>query len=590
MPADPVAPIPDDAPLPEEALPGPDSPPPGFDLDPRRMRAFCFQLIREISGRLGWKYKWWIPAAVVLSSIHLLPPRFLQFFTEGTQTLTETGADDFIRMLLIFGISIAVIQWIALVLDSILSEWLRLTVSIELKKDAVHSLSRTRIDELDSAQRGDWMTRMTGDLYNAEEFMTRSLPDQITNLTMLLGSAALFFYSSGPIAFIPLVAAVVLGWINIGVQRKMAPVLGKARMMEGGVFQSMIETFEGLRTIRSYGGERFTFQRIESQLKNLFEAGMRITKSMALLMGVNEFVGQLIVTGVLTLVAYQVRGDELTAVEALTYPFYINLFLGAAKSLVGAAYDWNRFFIEGGRLASLLYDDEKKEKDRSEVFGALESRISEVRKMEGTGISVAYDHAPPVFEDASIALSRGEIVAVMGPSGCGKSTLVEAFSGLRIANRGTYRVTFEGKSAETYTQAPTFLSAFVEQQPYLFVGTIRENITLGDEDITDDQVRKALAEVGLLETIQNRGGLDEVLTDRGRNLSVGQQYRLALCRALVCGRPFLLMDEPFAALDPESIDLVIDAMKEERKKGTGIILITHILPPNLEEDRVIEMR
>lgn len=564
-------------------------PGPPQDLDPREMRGYSFKLIREITGKLGWKYKIWIPATVLLSTIHLLPQRFLLYFTEGTQRLAETPADDFVKMLVLFGLSVAVCQWIVLVIDSILSEWLRLTVSIGLKKDAVVSLNRTRIDHLDSAQRGDWMTRMTGDLYNAEAFLTRSLPDQITNLTMLVGSAVLFFVYSGPIAFIPIVAALFLGWINIAVQRRMAPTLSRARMMEGGIFQSMIETFEGLRTIRSYGGENFTFRRIEAQLKDLFAAGMKITKSMALLMGVNEFVGQVIITGVLTLVAYQVRGGDLTAKDALIYPFYIGLFLGAAKSLVGSAYDWNRFFIEGGRLASLLYDDSKKERDHGELFGTLSAEVDEVQSMSGHGIHIAYGDGPPVIENGGINLSRGEIVAVMGPSGCGKSTIVESFSGLRVPGEGTFEVILKEGKSRSFPQAPTFLSAFVEQQPYLFVGTIRENIALGAEGISDERIHSAIDEVGLSQMIKSRGGIDQLLSDRGRNLSVGQQYRLALCRALVCGRPFLLMDEPFAALDPESIELVIKAMKQERSKGTGIIIITHLLPPNLDEDRVLSL-
>src|SRR5690606_23551231 len=124
---------------------------------------------------------------------------FLQYFTDGSQTLAETGAADFLVMLVVFGVLVGVCQWVALFLDSILSQWLRLTISIGLKKDAVESLSRTRIDQLDSARRGDWMTRMTSDLFNAEEFLTDSLPQQITNATMLAGISGLFFYYSGPI-------------------------------------------------------------------------------------------------------------------------------------------------------------------------------------------------------------------------------------------------------------------------------------------------------------------------------------------------------------------------------------------------------
>lgn len=568
---------------------GPMGPPPP-DLDPREMRHYCFTMIREITGRLGWKYKLWIPGAVLLSSVHLLPPRFFLFFTEGVQKLNETNALDFIKMLALFGGGIALCQWIALIFDSIIGQWLRLRVSIELKQDAVNSLSRTRIDALDSAKRGDWMTRLTGDLFNAEEFMTTSLPDQITNLTMLVGSAVLFFFYSGPIAFIPLIGAAILAWVNIVVQRKMGPKLGYARMLEGNVFQTMIETFEGLRTIRSYGGERFTFQRVAAQLKDVYNVGMSVTKSMAWLMGTNEFVGQLIVTGILTIVAFQVKGTDLTAQEALIYPFYINMFLGAAKTLVGSAYDWNRFFIEGGRLASLLYDKDKQESDHEEVFGSFKDEVANVESFHVVGATISYGDSPPVIVGQDLHLKRGEIVAVVGPSGCGKSTMVECFAGLRHADQAEFRAEMKDGSTRHLDLAPPFLSAFVEQQPYLFVGTIRDNITLGQEHVTDDHIWGALEEVALAEIVRSRGGLDHVLADRGRNMSVGQQYRLALCRALVCERPFLLMDEPFAALDIESVDRVIEAMKEERERGTGIILITHLLPPELDANRVVEMQ
>ncbi len=167
--------------------------------------------------------------------------------------------------------------------------------------------------------------------------------------------------------------------------------------------------------------------------------------------------------------------------------------------------------------------------------------------------------------------------------------MTESFAGLRRANAGSFTAEMEDGTTRQFPQAPPFLAAFVEQQPYLFVGSIRDNITLGSETVTDATVLGALDEVGLREIVEYRGGIDQVLSDRGRNLSVGQQYRLALCRALVCGRPFLLMDEPFAALDIESVDLVVEAMKEERARGTGILIITHLLPKNLEADRVVEM-
>ena len=98
---------------------------------------------------------------------------------------------------------------------------------------------------------------------------------------------------------------------------------------------------------------------------------MRIIKVMAGLMGLNELASQVVITLVLSLVAFRVAGEGLGADDALVYPFYINLFLNSAKHLVASAYDWNRFFIEGGRLASLLYDESGMLDEEAALKGTL---------------------------------------------------------------------------------------------------------------------------------------------------------------------------------------------------------------------------
>ena len=138
-------------------------------------------------------------------------------------------------------------------------------------------------------------------------------------------------------------------------------------------------------------------------------------------------------------------------------------------------------------------------------------------------------------------------------------------------------------------RVPVRLSSFVEQRPYLFVGSMRENLLLGNDEIGDEQIWAALETVDLQELVEQRGGLDVELRDRGLNLSEGQRYRLTLCRALLAGRPFLLLDEPFAALDDRSIESVIRALRAQREAGIGVVVVTHVLPDGLRPDRLVEI-
>ena len=104
------------------------------------------------------------------------------------------------------------------------------------------------------------------------------------------------------------------------------------------------------------------------------------------------------------------------------------------------------------------------------------------------------------------------------------------------------------------------------------------------------EIKSVIKAVGLEKAIEERGGLDAMLDDRGRNWSVGQQYRLAFCRALISRRAFLMLDEPFATLDEESIGDVIRTIDLARRSGSGIVLATHILPEDLGADRIIELQ
>lgn len=573
--------------------PGPGGPP-GMEKPSAETRRHSFRLIRESISGLGWRYKAYATGFILMSLVFILPPLLLEYFTKGVTDLAKLNAEDFIRDLAIFGVIIAICQWIGIFVGSYLSEWLRLTVSIGLRRKVLSSLHNTQIESLDIAHRGDWLTRMTSDLRNCERFISNSLPDQVRNLTIMVGVAIMFFIRSGSVAFIPIAAAGLLFWLNVYVQKRMAPVLGQVRMLEGSIFQQMIESFEGLKTIRSYGGEKATARKVEGGLGKLFDSGLHIIRRMGALMGVNELASQIVITIVLSIAALAVRGGQLSASDVLVYPFFINMFLNSAKTLVASTYEWNRYFIEGGRLAGIFYDEDSQIPEPKTLFGEVTS-IDAFRSLDVKDLTVGYGAAPAVIDGHGFHIEAGQIVAVMGESGCGKSTFLEVVAGLRTARRGGFQIA-DGQTVHQWTQVPVFLSSYVEQRPYLFVGSFRENVTLGMDDangdsrISDQQIRDALDRVDLGHIVEDRGGIDAVLTDRGQNLSEGQRYRLALVRALLAQRPLILLDEPFAALDDDSIVSVVKALREEAARGAAIILVTHLIPGSMQDVRVVEMK
>lgn len=209
--------------------------------------------------------------------------------------------------------------------------------------------------------------------------------------------------------------------------------------------------------------------------------------------------------------------------------------------------------------------------------------------VEIDSITFAYDEDRKVIEDFSLTVKQGECVAITGPSGCGKTTLSKLLLGLYPMEKGDIRI--HGLSVLEHTLADIRKQiAYVPQEPYLFQGTIRDNIMTGSLSAGEEEMIEAAKLANAHEFIMNlEKGYDTLVGERGNNLSGGQRQRIAIARAILKNAPIILLDEATSALDNESEQLVNDAMKNLQGKKT-IIMIAH-RPSTIQlADRVCGMR
>lgn len=546
-------------------------------------------LIRDVISSFGWRLALFFAGAVLFGLAGLLPPEFLIYFTRGTQKISDQSADQFLLRLGIFGAIVAVVLLLTTLGNILMQEWLRLTIESYLRKRILRSLHFTPPSIIEGAQRGEWLARMTGDLRGVEEFLSDSIPRYIRQIAILLGATILFVVHSGTLAIVPLMSAVVLALVNFGIQKRLAPRLSELRDLHGVVLQMLVESFEGMRTIRSHSVERFVQRHFDNKLKTITTQGMLAVRYLGVLMGSNEFVVQAMVTLSLTAVSFSLMKNGMGLEEALIYPFFIGMFYGAAQSLANWSCDWNRYLIEGGRLARIMYAEPIPNKPIIKDLSDFD--FSRVNALELRQLTVGFEGAKPLGP-IDLRLKRGEMRVLMGTLGCGKSTLLEVLAGLRPALSGSSQLT--DVTGRTLWKTgfvrelilPSGLCSFVEQHPYIFDGSLRENLTFGDESLNQDGLLwECLERASLTAFAKKAGGLDFWLGDRGENLSEGERYRVAVCRALLLKRPFLLIDEPFAALDKLSIASIANTLNTE-KSETGILLVTHCLPESLRADGV----
>ena len=205
------------------------------------------------------------------------------------------------------------------------------------------------------------------------------------------------------------------------------------------------------------------------------------------------------------------------------------------------------------------------------------------------GLQVQYDGRDEVALDVpDMVIEPGQTTALVGPSGCGKSTLLAVLLGFVAPSQGTVKIG-DAPLAELDVEAWRARIAYVPQSPHMFSRSVRENVTLGRPDASDAELREALTAAGAWEFVAELPeGLDTVIGEGGRSLSLGQQRRLALARALLRDAPLLLLDEPTAALDMATEADVLAAVREHAA-GRTVVMVAHRESLVDNADRVIRL-
>lgn len=270
--------------------------------------------------------------------------------------------------------------------------------------------------------------------------------------------------------------------------------------------------------------------------------------------------------------------------------------VGSIYLLVSASYVFDNFgnfytavqksLVCRDRIIGYLGLEEEKLEDTKEKLSDKESQAAPLYEFKN--VSFGYDSDEMILKNISTSIYPGEYTAIVGPSGSGKSTIIRLL--LRFYNESSGEISLGGKKLRDYTLMQVRNQcAFVPQEPYLFPGTVRENILYGNLDATEEELidcsQKALCHDFIM---QMSDGYDTELSGE-TGLSGGQKQRIAIARALIKKTPVLLLDEPTAALDAESEKMIIDTLKALKKEIT-IIVITHKLYTISDCDKVIIIR
>ena len=443
-----------------------------------------------------------------------------------------------------------------------------------------------------SRHSGDTISRLTNDLTEVETFLKEGFLN-FANL-LILGTAAVLymFVLEYRLAIVFLIFTAVIFKLNQGSARKMKVLSDEVQNRKSKFTQHLTDIFQGFQVMKSYNLEPLLKDKMEEVNEGVYkkayqrsqqQAKLRILSNLAF---TSSFLF-IIVFGILFISLGWMSIGVVVAFSNLqgNINSVLNFLPQFNQSLQGARASLDRVFE--------IIDEEKELSVINTIRKAsdVEKQIGNAKYIEFRNVCFSYnkEQATPVINNLSFAVEKGKSIALVGESGGGKSTILKLLLGLYPIDQGEI-IVGNCSTANTKIRDIREKVAYVSQNPYLFTGTIGENISYGKENTNKEEIIKAAKRANAHDfIIKLEKGYDTVIGERGLGLSGGQKQRIAIARAIIKDSPILLMDEATSALDTESEGLIQESLKEMMKEKTGIT-IAHRLSTIENSDEIFVIK
>ncbi|HSU29429.1 MAG TPA: ABC transporter ATP-binding protein [Chitinophagaceae bacterium] len=433
-------------------------------------------------------------------------------------------------------------------------------------------------------RKGDLISRSTNDLAEVENGVVNTLEGWIREpLTTLITLGALF-YISPELTLAILICIPIIGFILGRISRLLRKDSGIIAVKQGESVSVLDETLNGLRVIKAFNAEGNLRKRYEDINHDLLMAKTRITNRRDLSSPLMEFLGVLVFCGILWFGGQRVLGEHILA--PATFLAYLALFyniIAPVKSLSYSFSNMQKGSAAIGRIEEILNTASTVDDNPN---GLKIQSFND--KIEFKDVSFAYEDKV-ILDHVNLVVPKGKTIALVGSSGAGKSTLADLVPRFHDVSSGELLI--DGVNIKDYSlQSLRGLMSIVTQEPILFNDTIANNIRLGKQDATAQEVEDAAKVANAHQFIMHKEFQYETNTgDRGNKLSGGERQRLTIARALVKNPPILILDEATSSLDTESERLVQDAINNMMQNRTSIV-IAHRLSTIRHADEIIVLQ
>lgn len=457
-------------------------------------------------------------------------------------------------------------------------------VLFDIRRAMFSHLQRVSLSFMDKTEVGRLMSRLQGDVNSMQEFLETSVIS-VGDVVLLFGIVAAMLYLDVRLGLLTLAVMPVLFLVRIVWLPRARAAFMAAHESNSVTNGALAEAIHGVRAVQSMDRQDVNFALFDDKASANLRAHLTAAKYAQVMVPIVDTLTGIAMAIVVVVGGSMVLGGGLDVGVMVAFLFYIQRFFDPIRSLTMQYSVMQRAMASGQRLIAVL-DVEVAVKDKPD---ALTLPADMDGSVEFRNVTFGYDPKHPVLKDVSFTVKPGETVAVVGPTGSGKSSAMALVHRFYDVQDGAVLV--GGHDVRDLTQQSLGEEiAMVLQEPFLFTGTVRENIRYNKADATDDAIEEAARAVGAHDFIMALPqGYDTELGERGGSLSLGQRQLLSFARALVADAKILVLDEATASIDSYTERQIQKALTRVLEGRTGLV-IAHRLATIRGADRIMVLR
>src|SRR5574344_32062 len=480
-----------------------------------------------------------------------------------------------------FGIVLfAVIQVLLKYFNNYLTVWTGNKISNSLKVELFRKLTALDPKFYDINSSGLVLTRFLTDPDTASKNIINTIKTFVMTTFGIVGLVGVLLYNSWKLAIIG-VGIMAIAITPVTLIRKKIKKVSNANMVVGGdMTTNFNETFAGNKIMTAYNLQKLQDTKFERQVKEQFELTISLTKRVGWMSPIMYFICSIGIALVMFYGNHLIISGQMTAGSFASFVTSLLLLYKPVKDLGRTLTDLQTTFVALGRVFELFeLVPHIKNRENSQKMHALESSI------DFDNVCFEYEENIPVLKNFSLHINKGETIALVGNSGGGKSTIVNLLPRFYDIKSGSIKFdNIDIRDLEIDSLRDNI--SFVFQDNFLFSGTIKENILMGKENATDEEVNEVIKLAHLDEFLHGlESGVNTYVGERGASLSGGQRQRVAIARAMIKNAPIVILDEATSALDNESEAIVQKALDNLMQNKT-VFVIAHRLSTINNADRI----